>query len=156
MPASAAQCARQVLEAVPLVMRAIRREMRRQRKPGLSVPQFRILVMVNRNQGASLSEVAEHVGLTLPSVSKMVDGLVVRDLLTRATDPGDRRRLTLSLTPAGQTSMQTAYAATQAYLAGRLATLAASEREALMQAMAALVDIFGAPAGRARLLAAKK
>ena len=57
--------------------------------------------MLNRNQGASLSEVAEHVGLTLPSVSKMVDGLVTRGLLTRATDPGDRRRLTLSLTPAG-------------------------------------------------------
>ena len=146
MSASAAQCARQVLEAVPLVMRAIRQEMRRQRKPGLSVPQFRILVMLNRRQGASLSEVAEHVGLTLPSVSKMVDGLVTRDLVTRETDPGDRRRLTLSLTPAGHTSMQTAYAATQTYLAGRLATLAAPEREALVQAMAALVDIFGAPA----------
>ncbi len=146
MPASAAQCARQVLEAVPLVMRAIRREMRRQRKPGLSVPQFRILVMLNRHQGASLSEVAEHMGLTLPSISKMVDGLVVRDLLTRETDPGDRRRLTLSLTPAGHSSMQTAYAATQTYLAGRLETLAASEREALIQAMAALVDIFGTPA----------
>ena len=146
MPASAAQCARQVLEAVPLVMRAIRQEMRRQRKPGLSVPQFRILVMLNRNQGASLSEVAEHMGLTLPSISKMVDGLVVRDLLTRETDPGDRRRLTLSLTPAGHSSMQTAYAATQAYLAGRLAALAAPDREALIQAMAALVEIFGTPA----------
>ncbi len=146
MPASAAQCARQVLEAVPLVMRAIRQEMRRQRKPGLSVPQFRILVMLNRHQGASLSEVAEHMGLTLPSISKMVDGLVVRDLLTRGTDPGDRRRLTLSLTPAGHSSMQTAYAATQAYLAGRLAALAAPDREALIQAMATLVEIFGTPA----------
>lgn len=146
MASSSAQCARQVLEAVPLVMRAIRQEMRRQRKPGLSVPQFRILVMLNRHQGASLSEVAEHMGLTLPSISKMVDGLVVRDLLTRETDPGDRRRLTLSLTPAGHSSMQTAYAATQTYLAGRLAALEAPDREALVQAMAALVEIFGTPA----------
>ncbi len=143
MTPAAPQCARQVLDAVPLVMHAIRREMRRQRKTGLSVPQFRILVMLDRHRGASLSEVAEHMGLALPSVSKMVDGLVSRDLVIRDTAPGDRRRLTLSLTPGGKTSMQTAYAATQSFLAGRLEALPAPEMDAVARAMDALVKIFG-------------
>ena len=34
-------CAREVLEVVPLIMRAIRTDMRSHRTPDLSVPQFR-------------------------------------------------------------------------------------------------------------------
>ena len=49
----------------------------------LSVPQFRTLLFLRRHPGASLSEVAEHIGLTLPSISKMIDRLEARDLLAR-------------------------------------------------------------------------
>ena len=45
--------------------------------------QFRTLAFVDANQGASLSEVAGHIGLGLPSMSKLVDALVNRELLTR-------------------------------------------------------------------------
>jgi len=68
------ECARQVLETVPLVMRTVRAEMRRRRTADLSVPQFRTLNFLNRQAGASLSQVAEHIGLTLPSMSLLVEG----------------------------------------------------------------------------------
>ena len=93
MYTSPEECARQVLEAVPLVMLAIRTEMRRHRGSDLSVPQFRVLVYLNRHAGASLSDIAEHMGLTLPSMSKMIDGLVLRGLVLRRTNPADRRRV---------------------------------------------------------------
>jgi DNA-binding MarR family transcriptional regulator len=139
---SSAQCAREVLEVVPLVMRAIRSEMRSHRTPDLTVPQFRALFYLNRNEGASLSELAEHIGLTLPSMSTMIDGLVVRSLVTRQTHASDRRRVTLTLTARGRTTLQSMRDATQAHLAERLAVLPSSERAAVVQAMQALRPIF--------------
>jgi DNA-binding MarR family transcriptional regulator len=142
MPVTPDQCARQLLEVAPLIMRAVRAEMRGRRRPDLTVPQFRALAFVGRNQGASLSDVASHIGLTLPSMSTLIDGLVARRLVTRLADPGDRRRVTLALTPRGRTTLQASREATQAHLAERLAALSASERATVMDAMRALHPIF--------------
>jgi DNA-binding MarR family transcriptional regulator len=76
-------CAREILDVKPVVMRFIRAEMRRHRAPGLSVPQFRTLVFIERSEGSSLGTVAEHLGLTPPSACKLVDGLRERRLIFR-------------------------------------------------------------------------
>jgi DNA-binding MarR family transcriptional regulator len=142
MSAPPAECAGHILETVPLVMRTIRNEMRSHRGSDLSVPQFRVLVYLNRHEGASLSDMAEHMGLTLPSMSKMVDGLVSRRLVSRRMDPDDRRRVTLAPTALGRTEMQAAYKATESRLAERLEMLAASERRTILKAMESLKSIF--------------
>jgi len=142
MCASPSGCAGQILETVPLVMLAIRTEMRSHRGSDLSVPQFRVLVYLNRYKGASLSDIAEHMGLTLPSMSKMIDGLVARRLVTRRLAPGDRRRVTLALTALGKTARQSAYKATESRLAERLAALPESERRLIFRAMQVLESIF--------------
>jgi MarR family transcriptional regulator for hemolysin len=142
MSASPDACARQALDVVPLVMRAIRAEMRRHRMPGISVPQFRALAFLNRQPGASLSDVAEHIGLALPSMSKMVDGLVGRHLVRREVHPDDRRRVTLSLTRQGRAVQEAARAATQSSLAQRLAALSASERARVVEVMELLRPLF--------------
>jgi MarR family transcriptional regulator for hemolysin len=136
------ECARQILQAIPMVMRAIRNEMRSYRGSDLSVPKFRVLIFLNRNEGASLSDIAEHMGLTLPSMSKMIDGLVARNMVIRQMDPGDRRRVTLAPTALGRTVMQSAYEATAARLAERLAALPASECRTILKAMQILEPIF--------------
>jgi hypothetical protein len=59
------QCAREVMETVPLVMRFIHTEMRSRRAPLLSVPQFRVLTFLSGRPGAPLSSVAEHLGVAL-------------------------------------------------------------------------------------------
>jgi DNA-binding MarR family transcriptional regulator len=142
MIVSPEECARQLLEAVPLVMRAIRAEMRSHRGGDLSVPQFRALIYLNRHEGASLSDVAEHLGLTLPSMSKMINGLVIRDLVARGMDPGDRRRVILSPTSGGRKAMQSAYEVTRARLAERLAALPPSDCATVMEAMKSLGSVF--------------
>lgn len=136
------ECARQILQAIPMVMRAIRKEMRSYRGADLSVPKFRVLIFLNRNEGASLSDIAEHMGLTLPSMSKMIDGLVARNMVIRQMDPGDRRRVTLAPTSLGRTIMQSAYEATAARLAERLAALPASGCRTILKAMQILEPIF--------------
>ncbi len=143
MSSSPDECARQILEAIPMVMRAIRNEMRGSRGSDLSVPKFRVLIFLNRHEGASLSDIAEHMGLTLPSMSIMIDGLVARNMVIRQKDPGDRRRVTLAPTALGRTVMQSAYEATAARLGKRLAALPAAARRTILEAMQILEPIFG-------------
>src|SRR5512143_2472274 len=128
MTSSPDVCAQEILEVVPVVMRTIRAELRRHRTADLSVPQFRTLAFIDRCAAASLSDVAEHIGLTLPSMSKIVDGLVARKLVTRQTHPADRRRLVLTLTRSGQTALEASRKATRACLAEDLSTLSDAER----------------------------
>jgi DNA-binding MarR family transcriptional regulator len=116
--------------------------MRQSRAPALTVPQFRALVFVSDNQGASLSQVAENVGLTPPSTSTLVNGLVKRRYLSRQTHPVDRRRLTLALTPAGRQMLQAARQTTQAYLARHLAQVTEADRATVVGAMAILRQVF--------------
>ena len=142
MPFSPETCARRVLEVVPAVMRSIRAEMRSHRAPDVSVSQFRTLLFVGWHRGVSLSAVAEHIGLTLPSMSKMIDGLVARRLVKREEDPADRRRVTLSLTPQGKAMGEAARAASQSALVKRLAALSASERTQVTRAMDVLRPLF--------------
>ena len=138
------ECAQELLEVVPLVMRAIRAEMRSHRSPDISVSQFRTLLFLSRKPGVSLSAVADHIGLTLPSMSKMIDGLVARRLVKRREDPADRRRVTLSLTREGKAMGEAARAAAQSALADRLSELGAGHRTKVVQAMNVLRPIFAA------------
>lgn len=142
MTNSADECAWEVLEVVPQIMRAIRTHMRSHSSSELSVPQFRTLAFLNRYPGASLSDVAEHIGLTLPSMSKLIDGLVARQLVARELSPTDRRCVTLVLTPLGQTTFEAARRATQVQLSQLLAKLSDSERTTVAQAMQILHPIF--------------
>jgi MarR family transcriptional regulator for hemolysin len=123
-------------------MRTLRVEMRSHRTPDLTVPQFRTLRFINRSPGVSLSDAAEHIGLTLPSMSKIVDGLVTRQLVIRQPHPEDRRRLTLSLTPSGRAMLQAALEATQACLAEALQRLSDAQRAAVIDAMRTLRPLF--------------
>lgn len=143
MSISSEQCAEAVLEVTPIVIRVIRTKMRQNRAPALTVPQFRALVFVKDNEGVSLSQVAEYVGLTLPSTSTLVDGLVKRGLLTRETHPTDRRRLTLTMTSSGRQMWLAARRNTQNYLAEQLAKVPEADRAAITQAMGLLKQVFG-------------
>lgn len=140
--ASNKETVRLVLEVVPLIMRTVRSEMRSARGLELSVPQFRTLGFVARHPQTSLSDVAEHIGLTLPSMSKLVDGLVARKLLSRSSHASDRRRITLELTARGAMLLQSAHASTQAALVKRLATLNDHERAMVVNAMQILQPLF--------------
>ena len=143
-------CATEVLDVVPTVMRFIRTEMRSHRAPGLSVPQFRTLMYVHRHREASLTEVAEHLGLTPASTSTLVEGLTRRALLVRAASASDRRRICLSLTAGGQSAMESIRRETRATLAGALSSLAPSELQAVGRAMTALRRTFAEAAQPAR------
>ena len=142
MTLSSEEAARELLEVIPIVMREIRSEMRSRRSPDLTVPQFRALSFVNRNAGSSLLEVANHLGLTPPSTSRLVDGLIYRNMMTREDHPDDRRRVKLIVTNIGKQILEASRQDALTYLSAKLSSINTDDREAIIKAMNVLQPIF--------------
>ena len=142
MALSPQEAAHQLLEVIPVVMREIRSEMRSRRSPDLTIPQFRTLSFVNRNVGSSLLEVANHLGLTPPSTSRLVDGLIYRKMMTREDHPNDRRRVKLTVTQVGEQILQASRQDALTYLSAKLNNINADDRGAIVKAMNILQPIF--------------
>ena len=135
-------CAHQLMDTAPQILQSIRVEMRRGRSSDISIPQFRTMRFIQRNPDSSLSDLAEHLGLTLPSASKLVDGLVKQKLVTRKESAADRRRLTLMLTQTGTSIVDSARASARIHLAEKLKHLSDDDLETISQAMQLLQPIF--------------
>lgn len=135
-------CAHDLMETAPNIMQTIRGEMRRGHGTDLSIPQFRALRFIQRNPDSSLSDLASHLGLTPPSVSKLVDGLVKQELIVRQESFDDRRRLMLVLTHNGESIINTARASAQANLVKILNLLSNEELNTVHLALEILQPLF--------------
>jgi DNA-binding MarR family transcriptional regulator len=82
---------------------------------------------IKRHEGLSLSQAAEHLGATISTASKIIDGLVERGMVFRTTADEDRRKLMLKLTPSGERAVEEIHLKTIANLTGKLETLSPSE-----------------------------
>jgi DNA-binding MarR family transcriptional regulator len=140
-------CAAEILDVVPAVMRTIKNEMRRRRASGLSVPQFRAMIFINRQGQAALVQVAEHLGLTSATACRMMDELVARQLVLSRPSTIDRRKITLTLTAEGQAVLENARQGTLHLLEQLLAGLSPADNAAILQAMAILRQAFASHAG---------
>lgn len=137
---SCEECAATLMEMLPQVVRHLRAEMRRQAAPFLSLSQLRALIYLQRCPQGSLSQVAEYLDVSLPTMSTMMQRLVERGWVERTEDPQERRRLKLSLTTAGEAQLQQTLGATQAYLATRLAHLLPSQRSQIQAGVTLLAE----------------
>jgi DNA-binding MarR family transcriptional regulator len=135
-------CATELLDVVPLMMRVIRSKVRSNSSPELSMPQFRALAFLGRNEGAMLGDVANFLVLTLSATSKLVDALVNADLVTRENDLEDRRKVVLKLSPAGQQKFASVREATADFLTERVAEVPIEDRACIADSMRILRRIF--------------
>ena len=124
-------------------MRVIRSEMHAQRGPDITIPQFRSLSFISRYPDVSLSDVAGHIGLTLPSMSKMIAGLVNRGLITRSPSTIDCRCIVLAVTTRGNEILKIAQDNTQAVITKMLSTLSNDALEVVIRSMLVLQRSFG-------------
>ena len=138
----ASRPAQELLDVIPGVMREIRSQMRSRTSEFLTVPQLRALSFVNRNGGSTLSDLAAHIGLTLPSASRMVDGLASKGLVTREEHPVDRRRVRLYVTRRGRSILSASRSGTLAHLSKKLEGVGEDERETVVRAMGVLRETF--------------
>ncbi|MEE6169820.1 MULTISPECIES: MarR family winged helix-turn-helix transcriptional regulator [unclassified Mycolicibacterium] len=68
----------------------------------LSLPQFRLLLVVYENGPCSSVEVARALGLAASSVTRLADRLTESGHLVRRADPGNRTVVILDLSPSGR------------------------------------------------------
>jgi DNA-binding MarR family transcriptional regulator len=72
-------------------------------REGWTVEQWRVLECLSQHEGRPMSEVASRAMLPAPTLTKIVDRLVAGNLVHRRSDPYDRRRVLVLLTPRGRT-----------------------------------------------------
>jgi DNA-binding MarR family transcriptional regulator len=143
--ASSRLCAAAVMEAVPHLMRVLRARVRSDSSPDLSMPQFRALAFIGRNEGAMLADVGNFLALAAPAASKLIDGLVCAGLVAREPGSKDRRRIELKLTAAGHRKYVAALKTAEDYISERIAPLSALARAEILRALNTLHAIFDDP-----------
>jgi DNA-binding MarR family transcriptional regulator len=68
----------------------------------VTLPQLRVVAHVRHSPGITIGKLASLLGVTVSTTSGLVTKLVDRGLLVRTSAEGDRRRLPLQLTAAGE------------------------------------------------------
>jgi DNA-binding MarR family transcriptional regulator len=110
------------------LLRTLRRE---DDGSGLSAPRLSALSMVVLAGPLSLAELAAAEQVKPPTMSRIVDALVERGLVTRVARPGDRRSVEIAATRDGSQLLAAGRERRVGALVKRLGCLADSERRAL-------------------------
>ena len=98
----------------------------------ISVIEWRIMAVLGRYPGLTAKEIGERTAMDKVAISRAVKTLVERGLLERVTDPEDRRRMHLQLSPGpGQNLLEEVIPLAQAYEQHLLATLTPKEQGVL-------------------------
>jgi DNA-binding MarR family transcriptional regulator len=69
---------------------------------GITMPQAKILYLLGAVGDLHMSELVTRLGVSLSTVSGLVDRIVDHGLASRRDDPADRRQVVVGLTPAGR------------------------------------------------------
>ncbi|MBT8052412.1 MAG: MarR family transcriptional regulator [Xanthomonadales bacterium] len=102
----------------------------------ISVTEWRILAVLGRFPGLAAKEIAQRTAMDKVAVSRAVKTLVEKNLLQRITDPTDRRRLALHITPdKGKQLLEEVVPLARAYEQKLLSALNPVERTALSSAI---------------------
>lgn len=108
---------------------------------GISFTQLKCLgLLADAREPLSLGRLSEQIGLSLPAVSRAVDGLVRRGEIKRAEDPSDRRSKLVSVSARGRATYERIVAVRVAALNRFVEELDPREREALGAALAPIVE----------------
>ena len=82
---------------------------------GLTPSQYRIMKLASAG-GERSTRLAQRLAVAKPTLTATADGLVAAGYASRAAEPGDRRVVRLSLTPAGHAALDRADAAYTGWL----------------------------------------
>lgn len=121
------------------IQRLVRRQVRRDMTgPRLRGAQLELLQLVGERPGIRVSAAARELYLAGNSVSTLVNQLTAAGLLTRQTDPDDRRSALLTPTDEGRAQVERWLERRRLPVARRVAGLSAEDQAALRAALPVL------------------
>jgi DNA-binding MarR family transcriptional regulator len=115
---------------------------------GLTGERYMVLFELGLLPDSSLKDLAESVGVSSSALSVMVQSLVERDLVTRVSDPGDRRRVVLRLSEEGERTLSTLEDELIGRYHGYLQTLDPEDRSELAEASRVMLGVVKRILGR--------
>ena len=114
---------------------------------GVSTLQLRMLVVVDRHTPLNLSSLADHLDVSVPSASRLVDRMVEAGLVQRTTAEHSRREVALALTLRGRRALDSLRRERREAIAAVLQRMRDADRQALVAGLAAFAtaadDEFG-------------
>ena len=104
----------------------------------LTVAQIRVLFRLRNRGPMPSSALASGLGVTLPTVTSVIDRLVAKELVERTDDAADRRRVIVGLTAAGREIVERIQQGRRARLSRAIDALEERDLVALITGLEAL------------------
>jgi DNA-binding MarR family transcriptional regulator len=124
------------------VLLQLNRQLRREiHSLGVTGGQVSLLVQIKYRPGIGIRELAALERMSVPGMSKFISRLEEAGLVQRAAVEGDRRRVGLTLTAAGQRVLRSVKSKRTAWLSARLRDLDPEELEAIDAAIEPLAHL---------------
>ena len=136
----ARDAARDILQIVPLVMRAVAAELRSAGE--LPAPAHFGLLSILSQRPRTLTELASLQGVSLPTMSSSISAMVERGWVRRGAPEADKRVVLIDVTTTGRAALDRVAKAAEAHLAEVLAPLDAPSRRRLHAGLAVLRKVF--------------
>jgi DNA-binding MarR family transcriptional regulator len=116
----------------------------------LTLPQFRMLVVLHTRGPLSLSLLAAELDVQPSTAMRMIDRLVALDMVARGASPTDRRTSSISLTGTGSATVAQATERRRAEIARIVAAMPPAQRQGLVDALRAFSDAGSEPSVTSR------
>lgn len=117
------------------------RQSRQQSPGGLSPSQWSALATLEEHQPIRIGDLADREGVSAPTATRLVASLEELGLLSRTSDPADRRTAYVALTDAGREKIDWARTVRTAALVQRLSTLPDAQVQQLIDTLPILESL---------------
>ncbi len=133
--------AEEFLDVIPRAMSIIRTKMREVPRSNLTLLQFRVLVNLAEKK-LTQTELAENVGVSTPTLSRLLDGLKKQNLVAQIQSKKDRRNNYLELTKEGHIKIADIRKSACQTLNNHFSQIDRAQKTALESGLKALREIF--------------
>jgi DNA-binding MarR family transcriptional regulator len=114
----------------------------------VTVTQFRTLVVLDSHNEINITNLAEELGVNASTALRMVDRLLLAQLVTRRENPTDRREVLLGLTTEGERLVHQVTERRRAEIARIVRAMPTERRGELIAAVSAFADAANEPEPR--------
>jgi DNA-binding MarR family transcriptional regulator len=126
-----------------IVIARLARQMRQQSPGGLSLSQWSALATVEEHEPLRIGDLADREAVSAPTATRLVASLEEGGLLSRTSDPADRRTAYVALTAAGRERLEWARNVRTARLVQRLSAMPREEVQKIIDLLPLLESLLG-------------
>ena len=136
------QFADKVTELMPVIMKEyVKHQVDEFEKLKITMPQFFVLELVNRQGEAKMSDLAKFVNVTTAAMTGIVARLVNYGYAARSPEPGDRRVIKIKLTARGHELVKKIHQQKRHMIVNIFGRISQEDREVYLKIITQIRDI---------------